>query len=432
MGRRGQLDVRVDAVGPLGLGHATDDRGRAVRVAGVLPGERVVVGVHHVRRDGTQFGRLDQVREAADQRRRPSCVHHLVCGGCDFLHASYDWQLRWKRQRVASALERPLSAVAPTVASPKEWGYRNLLKLVRGPGGRLGSYAPRSHDVVDMTGCQVHAPGGERLADTARSLLRDHPQVAFRYLIIRWSTTESRAVVTIVVRTGQRPSIDELIEVLRRRDDVAQVRVHLNDDPGDGLLTANEDELIYDDGRPVVEQIGAARQNLTGGAFSQINPGAAERLYGQVTEAVRPRKKRILDLYSGSGGIALTLLGAGADAVYAIESSRNAVDAAVAAAADAGWSTRLKMVANAVERALDDAPPIETVVVNPPRKGLSAEVRTALAARPWQQMVYVSCDPDTLARDVAALPGRVESVVPVDLFPQTRHVETVLSLIRTA
>ena len=438
MGGRGQLvnpdrgrhSVVVDDVGPDGRGRGHNAAHAPFRLPGVLPGERVEAGVVHVRRDGVHFGRLETVRAEADARVSVACPHFLVCGGCDFLHANMDWQRAWKRARVAAALNRPLSAVAPVIESPSNIRYRHWMKLVRGPNATLGSYAPRSHDVVDMTGCVVHAPAGERIIEAVREMIRRSAGIEFRYLLCRVSSADGRAVVTIVVRTDQRTTIAPLVEGLAARPEVGQVRLHVNDESGDGLLTAEADEVVYDDERPVEDRVGPIRQTLTGGAFTQVNPGAAGRLYAQVVADLRAEGLSVLDLYSGSGGIALSVLAAGARRVIAVEAHAGASAAARTAANASGWGDRLDTIASTVEAALDSVGESPAVVVNPPRKGMSAAVRQRLAQRRWERLVYVSCDPDTLARDIAELPGTVETIVPVDLFPQTRHVETVLTLRR--
>ncbi|MEM7675684.1 MAG: 23S rRNA (uracil(1939)-C(5))-methyltransferase RlmD [Myxococcota bacterium] len=427
------MSVDVLAVAKDGLGVGRGPAGEDVRLAGVLPEEQGIASVVHVRRDGLHFARLERVQRSSPHRRPSPCRHFLTCGGCDFLHAAYDWQLDWKRRRVAQALQRPPEQVAATVPSPRPTGYRGWVKLVRGPGALLGSYAPRSHRVVDMSGCVVHAEGAEAIAAAVRRFLRQQA-VAFRYLLLRWSFAKSSAVVTVVVGTQDRSSVGPLVSFLAERDDVAQIRQHINDDPGDALLTENADEIVYDHGGPIYERIASIDQNLAGGAFAQVNPNAAAALYQRVADGIAAAGADVLDLYAGSGGIALTLLHAGAARVVAVESHPAAVEAARGSARASGWSARFTAIASTVEKAwTDDLLPrsfFERIVVNPPRKGLSAAVRARLAQTAWRRLVYVSCNPDTLARDLPELGGAVKSVVPVDLFPQTRHVETVVTLVR--
>ena len=437
MGRRGQLKsgvplkVRVTSVDPTGAGRARHADGRDVRVPGVLPTEEVDAQIVHVRRDGVHFGRLKRVVAASPNRVDPVCPHFLRCGGCDFLHADLAWQHAWKRQRVADALGRSVDEVDPVRASSDSLGYRCWVKLVRGPGDRLGSYAPRSHDVVDMVGCRVHAPVAEGIADEVRRVLPAIGSPAFRYLLIRVSASDARAVVTLVVRRSERAATAPLVSHLADLTAVAQVRLHINDDPGDALLTNQPDEVAYDDGHPVVERSLPGAQTLASGAFSQVNPKAAAVLYRRVAETIAPDGAEVVDLYAGSGGIALTLLAAGAARVTAVESHPAAVRAARTSVEAAGWADRFEAHAMTVETALEALPlAASKLIVNPPRKGLGPLAAAGLAARPWRRLVYVSCNPDTLARDIAQLGGRILSVTPVDLFPQTRHVETVLTLER--
>ena len=434
MGGRRELEplsVAVDRVAADGVGVGWAPGGTEVRLPGVLPQEAVDAEIIHVRRDRVHFGRVARVTRAARSRIAPGCRHFLRCGGCDFLHADMAWQRPWKRARVADALGLPLAAVSPTAASPDDLHYRHLIKLVVGPNGVLGSYAPRSHDVVDMRGCVVHAKAGEAIADDVRRCMRDRSDLRLRYVVIRISRTEGRAVVTLITRSDDRPTVAPLVQRLSARPEVGQVRVHINDSDGDALFARDGDDVVYDDGQPVVERIGSIGQHLASGAFAQVNPAAAAVLYDRVVAGLQPQGEPVADLYAGSGGIALTLLTEGAGHVFAVESNRAAAAAARASGNAAGWGARLSVTANTVENALPDLPDLDRIVVNPPRKGLSETTAGLLAARRWRRLVYVSCNPDSLARDVARLGGEVASVVPVDLFPQTRHIETVLTIVRS-
>jgi 23S rRNA (uracil1939-C5)-methyltransferase len=403
-----------------------DDSGFArgpVRVNGVLPGEEVDVRIEHVGKRGVEFGRLARVITPSPERIDARCPHFLDCGGCDFLHATLEFQHRFKRERVARALSLPLERVEPIVASPRELGYRALAKLVVGPNRTLGSYRPRSHDVVSMDGCLVHAPEVESIVDALRALLAEHPgELDLRYVLVRGSLAERKSVVTLVSRTKEAPGIRALAEGLFSREDVARVVLHVNDREGDALLLSDAyEEVLYSRGTPS-ERIGAVSQSLASGAFAQVNPLAAEKLYALVEEMIAPAGKRIVDLYSGSGGVALTLALAGAREVIGVEANATAVAAARASAETIGASNA-RFVASDV--ALFDLPPVDAVVLNPPRKGAAPEVIDRIAA---PRCVYISCNPDTLARDLARLGGRIERVVPVDLFPQTQHVETVVQI----
>jgi 23S rRNA (uracil-5-)-methyltransferase RumA len=415
LGRRGELiRIRVEEVDEAGVARGD------VRVNGVLPGEEVEVRIEHVGKRGVAYGALARVIEPSPERIDPRCQRFLACGGCDFLHAPLSFQHELKRRRIAAALDVALERIEPVVSSPRELGYRALAKLVVSEGV-LGSYKPRTHDVVSMDGCLVHAPEVERIADALRAI--DLPP-ELRYVLIRGSLAEGNSVVTLVSRTLDSADLRAVSKTLSSRDDVARIVLHENDREGDALLDPKgREEILFDRGAPS-ERIGAVSQSLASGAFAQVNPLAAEKLYGIVSEMIAPAGKRIVDLYCGSGGIALTLASAGAAEVIGVEAN----EAAVRAARDSARSMRADNARFVAEDVKAFAiPDVDAVVLNPPRKGAPPEVIDRITA---PIVVYVSCNPDSLSRDLARMPGRIDRIVPVDLFPQTQHVETVVRIQR--
>lgn len=407
-------------------------------VAGLLPGERARVQVVHTNKRGVFFGDVVEVLESAPDRQIVACPHFLECGGCDFLHAPISLQHQHKRGLVAAALDLPLERVEPVVPSERQRGYRAFAKLVAGPGGILGSYRPRSHDVVDMAGCLIHAPSVERVVDALRDLLQEArrsgrvgaDEAALRYVLVRGSMYEERVVVTLVARQADARLPAQLAEALASRPDVARVVLHVNDDPGDALLSRGPNLVLHDAGAPE-ERVGAVVQTLESGAFSQVNPFGAAALHQKVVELAEPQDRTVLDLYAGSGGLGLSLAAAGAQEVWGYEALPEAVTAARQSAERMGLSGRVHYEAKSVEEALEEAPETPIVVVNPPRKGMSYEVVRALAERGAERLIYVSCHPRSLARDLEmlreAVSLEIDRVVPVDLFPETRHVETIVS-----
>ena len=416
------------------------DEGVEVIARGGLPGERVRVQVQHQGTDGRRFGRVREVEQPSPDRIPSPCRHFLLCGGCDFLHLDPEAERAFKRRRVAEALGRPLETVDPVVPSPRELHYRAVAKLVFGPRGRLGSYAPRSHYVVDMRDCRVHAPVVERVADTVRRAVDGGASTeGARYLVLRAALPRDAVHVTLVTWGPDTPAERELLAVLATHAEVAEVWRHVNRTSGDAITDPEGETVCLHRGTAAVGRVGTAEQHLATGAFSQVNPGAAERLYARVAELVEPEGRRVLDLYSGSGGVALTLAGR-ANEVLGIERSRPAVEAARRALAP--WQKARFEVAEAEEisrllKSERSGPVVEgsgggfsAWVVNPPRKGLAPQVvKAALELLP-ERIVYVSCHPDRLARDLEALSERytVDAVTPVDMFPKTRHVETVVRL----
>lgn len=407
----GAEDVRVVAL---------DDEARGIGpgprpfvVPGALAGEYVRATLVHAGQRA-RYGRLAQVVTPAKERVPVDCAHFLDCGGCDLLHASLPLQHQFKRGRVAQALGLPLSQVAEVVPSPLAFGYRTLAKLVVGPGV-LGSYRPRTHEVVDMRGCSIHAPVVERVVERARVHLAQRQAEELRYVVVR-AFDDAHVGVLLVTRSLGSAEAEALGQVLAGDVAVREVLVQENRSEGDAIFGDGPSRRLSGDPAPAVA------------AFAQINPGAAAQLYQVAARLLAPAGQSVLELYAGSGGLSAVLLAAGAARIDAVEVVPAAVDVAQARGLGPNFSIRC---GSAEELPLAPHP---LVVVNPPRKGLGP-VADRLSALHFTRLVYVSCNPDSLARDlrrltIAAPDLRIAEVVPVDLFPQTRHVETVVLLQR--
>lgn len=427
---------RIQSIEDLSSGVAVLEGGARVAIPGVLPGERVRAETVHTGVSGVRHGRLLEVLEPSSERVAIPCAHFLDCGGCDLLHASLRAQHAMKRAHVARALDLPIEQVDPVVASPRALGYRALAKLVVGAGRVLGSYRPRTHDVVDMAGCVVHAPEAESIVEAIRSLLRAAAEpVDVRYVLVRASISERRSIVTFVTRSWEAEGLERLVRSLAERDDVAAIAVHVNDSAGDGILGRGPFRVVHEKG-PVVERFGETSQKLEPGAFAQVNPLAADVLYGLVSKYAAPSGLAILDLYSGSGGIALALARAGARRIVAVEANPSAIAAARASVGRSSEGARVELIGERVERVFSRVghEHFDVVIMNPPRKGASRETLAGIASSRPSRLVYVSCHPGTLARDLRILEEdaglAVARVTPVDLFPQTRHVETIALAVR--
>lgn len=425
--------------------------GVRLHVAGAVPGERVVATVEHVSPHGREgWARLESIDTPSPARRPPACRAFGACGGCVLQHLDYGAQVAWKADRVRAALGRYPSlaglSVAATVPSPGSLGYRNRSKLVAARAGRrfiLGAYAPRSHEVVDLGGCVIAEPPLDEVAATLSALFERAGVIPYdersltgdlRHVVLQRNHAAEVLVVWVVRRPlANGPALAR--ELRAARPDVAGVVEHVSSrrgnaifDPAGSSMTLDGagalDEVLDVGGRPVLLRLSA-------GAFFQANRQVAARAYAAITDGLAPRAgDRIVDAYSGVGGIALTLARE-AGAILGIEAHAGAVEDARAAAARAG-------ISNAEFRAGDAAAELATidradlVVLNPPRKGCAPAVLAELVRLAPRAIAYLSCDPDTLARDLAALAERgyrTLTVTPFDMLPHTPHVEA-LALLR--
>ena len=426
--------------------------GHRVHVAGALPGERVGVVVEHVsRQSGAAWARLETVGAPSPARRPPACLAFGACGGCVLQHLAYDAQLAWKRGRVARALgAQPGLAdvkVDVCVASPHPLGYRNRSKLVvaRREEGRLddglvlGAFAPRSHDVVDLAGCQIAEPPLDQTAAALRSLLDETGVRAYhertltgdlRHVVLR-ANHEGRVLAVWVVA---RPLPDGVVLARRfraARPEVIGVVEHENRSRGNAIFSDTEvgNEHLLDGVGEIEDQVDVAgrpvRLLLAPGAFFQANREVAALAYTAIADAlaVQP-SERVVDAYCGVGGIALTLARDAAE-VIGIESHAGAVAGATASAALNGVANA-RFVAGDAAQALGQIDRADVVVLNPPRKGCAPELLAEVVRLAPRAIAYLSCDPETLARDLALLAARgyrVRVVIPFDMLPHTPHVE---------
>ncbi len=415
--------------------------GRAVHVADLLPGESGRITIEHVSPNRPDaWARLDERDgDPVPERVLPACAAFGRCGGCVWQHLAYPAQLDEKRRIVAEALG-DRAEVLEVVPSPRESGYRNYGKYVvgTGAGGRLvlGAYAPRSHRVVSTLACRTVEPVIDEVATAAASLLADAPLTVYdegtrtgelRYVLIR-SSHDGRALVGLVTTSrASRRALERVARALRRAVPAVAGVVWVVNDATSGALVGPEHERLA--GRDTLtDRLGPLQLEVGIGAFFQINRGQAERMYAAVADLAEGA--RAVDVYCGVGGIALTMASRGAH-VIGIERHSGSIEAARAAATRNGLTDRAAFRVGTADTLADVARDAGAVVVNPPRKGLDAATRAALVRVRPRQILYVSCNPTSLARDLDDLTAagyRVERTQPFDLMPGNSQIETVVSL----
>ncbi len=429
--------------------------GRRVIVERVLTGERVEIRVSpRSDRDGTCHGELLRVLEPSPHRATPGCRHFGPCGGCTWQHIDYAEQLRLKRRLCESLVREALGAGAPpvacTIAGGREggatpWGYRSKVHFVfadRGGALVMGHFRRRSKDVLPVEECPVHDGDGNRLAFALRDELvragvpaaaADLRRGTARHVVARVAAHTPERALTLVVRTlDQRAA---RAAPLAAAAAVPDASVHLN-------LHEADDPYLFGPTTRTLRGRDRMRETVRGTsylisptAFFQTNVVAAEALVDLVLEAVPTEARAVLDLYAGVGLFALSLARRG-HRVVAVEESAEAVAGGIASRRLNGIDeTRCRFVANRVEEALKD-PRLrlepDVVVLDPPRVGCEPRVLHYLLTRLRPpRVVYVSCNPAALARDLVTardLGYDADRVRPVDMFPHTPHVEAVTVL----
>ncbi|HEU0012725.1 MAG TPA: TRAM domain-containing protein [Longimicrobium sp.] len=417
-----RAQVRIDSIAAGGEGVGRLDDGRVVFVHRTAPGDRAEVELAE-RRDRWARGRLLRVLEPSPERREAPCRFYARCGGCTLEHLPYDAQLRAKSRIVADALARigGIEVEAPEVVpSPGEFRYRNRVSfaLRRREAGRVeaGFHVLGAPDeVLDLDGsCLMPEEPISRAWDALRRGWGPDARLLPSGERLRLTLRANAAGgVSLLVEGGYLPGRPD--ELLAAVDGLVSVWHR----PGEGAA-----ELIA--GAPgLPETWGEETLELSGAAFLQVNRGAAALLEAHVLErAGEVAGLRVVDAYCGIGLHARRFARAGAR-VVGIELDADAVAEARRASPDGA-----EFVEAPVEAAITPHLPADLVVLNPPRAGIAAEVAEALAAAPSRRIVYISCNPATLARDLKRMAAayRLEHVRCFDLFPQTAHVETVAVL----
>lgn len=432
-----QLSIESMAYGADAVGRLD---GKAVFVSGGVPGD--VVEAELVS-EGKSFSRarVTAVVEPSPDRVNPPCPYAEVCGGCPWANLSYPAQLRAKLKNVRDALERigglspqeTATLVRDVQTAGKPWGYRNKIELgvVQTPNGiSLGMHSRYDEgSVVPVDRCLLLAPPFQRLPKAISGALRYMGRGRDLGLLrcgIRASERTRQVEVALWTDTKAFPR-NQVSKVLGDAAKASSVvRVLLKDDPAARKVAGIEtlDGLGY-----WKERIAGETMRLSAPSFFQVNTAAAELLVDLVMEGLSPRREDVAaDLYCGAGTFTLPLART-CEEVVAIESYGPAVRDLKRNLESNHLDEYVEAVGDDAERQLDALEDVDLVVVDPPRSGLDRSVVEALSSSPARSIAYVSCDPATLARDLAAFRElgtyEIESITPVDLFPQTYHVETV-------
>ena len=416
------VTLRIDGIAAGGAGVGRDPDGRAVFVHRTVPGELVEARIAEAKPRWAR-GELVRILEPSPDRREAPCPYYARCGGCTLEHMEYAAQLSAKSALVADALQRigGLSTARPEVVpSPGEFRYRNRVSftLVRLRDGRV---AAGFHELMRP----------ERVLDIGDACLLPEEPVAGAWSALRrgWGQGASRLPSGIRLRLTLRATAAGRVALLVQggygagRPDDLMARVPALDAVWHQPRPAGEPVLLAGESR-LEESWHGHDLDLGGAVFLQVNRDAAALLEAHVMNlAGDVDGLAVVDAYCGVGIHARRLQDAGAR-VTGIELDPAAVEAAAHAAGGA------RFIAGRVEDVLPSILPADLVVLNPPRAGLAATAAAALAAEPPSRIIYVSCDPATLARDLKRLGTgfAIRSVRAFDLFPQTAHVETVVEL----
>lgn len=432
-----------------GAGVAKID-GFPIFVPNGLPGEKAKVKVVKVKK-GYGFGRLIELYEQSEDRIDAPCSIYKQCGGCQLQHIRYEGQLKAKYKHVKEVLARigkiEHATVHPVLGMNDPWRYRNKAQVPVGEreGGIVaGFYKERSHDIIDMDACLIQQEMNDIVVQTVKQICEQYNIPAYneqthkgvlRHIMARYGATTKEVMVVLITRTEELPHKKKIVEaIVQRVPNVKSIVQNIN--PKRTNVIMGEHTRVLWGSEYMYDYIGDIRFAISARSFYQVNPEQTKVLYEKALEyAELTGKETVIDAYCGIGTISL-FLAKNARKVYGVEIVPEAI-------ADAKRNAELNGITN-VEFAVGEAEVIipkwyeqgvraDCIVVDPPRKGCDESLLQTMIIMKPERIVYVSCNPATLARDLRILEDggyKTIEVQPVDMFPHTMHVECVAKLER--
>lgn len=420
--------------------------GQAIFVENTAVGDEILCHIIKAKKTYA-VGKVIKIIKPSKSRIEPDCDAFRSCGGCSFGHITYEEELNYKAQKVKDAFERigGLSPVfRPIVSSPETKRYRNKAQYpVRRENGilNIGFYAKKSHRVIDGGDCLLQPEAFTRIIEIFKNWINENNITVYneeigigliRHIYLRKAFATGEIMVCAVINGATLPNSEELLEKLKAVEGFKTLVVNINREKTNVVL-GDTCTALYGDGY-ITDILCGVKIKLSPLSFYQVNRNGAELLYKKAAEYVSPTPDQtILDLYCGTGTIGLSMANSVKELV-GVEIIPEAIE-------DAKVNAQLNNINNArfmcgdasvaAEKLKEEGIKPDTVILDPPRKGCAEELLKTVTEINPQKIVYVSCDPATLARDCSRLlllGYEVREVTPVDMFPRTSHVETVALL----
>lgn len=459
----------VEGVGSNGEGIVKCE-GTTFFVPYTLKGERVQLKALKIK-NKIGYAKVIEVFTPADERVRPKCRNFMRCGGCQLQHVKYSMQLKIKQKTVEDALFKiaGLSVdVQPTIKSDEPFAYRNKLQMPVGVNENgdnvFGFFAERSHRIIPVASCPIHPEWSDKVLDVMRMYMLKYDVKGYneadktgdiRNIVVR--EIGGSLIITVVVLRKELKNVNELIKMLSEKLRSFSLYINVNNSDTN-VVFGEEFKLLYGAGKYFASE-GGIKYEVGANTFIQVNSNVCRKLYQAAVKAAQESGAHVaVDCYSG-GGLMTAMLAKTLGTAYGIEIVKEAVDCANDLKKLNKLNDKMTNVCGKVE---DILPSILTmiekddafIVVDPPRKGVDRNTLNAVLKSGIKNMAMISCDPATMARDVGILTGalqeingelkkidaaalsenneyfKIKSVQPFDMFPQTRHIESLVCLTR--
>lgn len=424
-----------------------------VFIEGALKGERVNVRIVKSKKSFA-YGKLLEVIEPSLERCEAKCSIHKRCGGCKLQYSTYKEQLNFKFERVKDCITKigklDESIVQFPLGMDEPWRYRNKVQLPIGMVNgelKIGFFAPRSHEIIDMETCLIQDEIADKVVGITRTWIKKNNIKPYnidgkydetgilRHIMIRRGFTTNEVMVVLVTNGSKLPNKDEFISLITENiPGIKSIVQNINSKPTNVIL-GQECITLWGEST-ISDYIGEFKFNISPLSFFQVNPVQTEVLYNKALEyAGLTGDETVFDAYCGTGTITL-FLSQKAKKVYGVEIIPQAIENANINAKENNVNNVEFFVGESevvIPDLINKGIKADVVVVDPPRKGCDVKLLNAITNIDAKKIVYVSCDPSTLARDLAILEGngyKTVRVQPVDMFPHTAHIENVALLIK--
>jgi 23S rRNA (uracil1939-C5)-methyltransferase len=416
-------------------------------VDGLFPSEEAYIQINY-KRAGSFFGKVTKLNKKSPDRIQPRCGVCTACGGCQFQQLAYPAQLEYKTNKVKDAFRRHLKKdfnVLPCIGMDDPYNYRNKIQVPigRDPHGHIvtGFYRSGTHKIVPIDECHIEDKRAGVILKEIKSLIKqfryepyneDTRTGIFRHILIRTSYHYDEIMVTLVTNADEFKGKNNFVkELIKRVPSIKTVVQNINTRDTNVILGEKE-RILYGSGT-IKDSILGVDFIISSKSFFQVNPIQVEQLYSKAIDAAKLSKDDVVfDAYCGIGTISL-IASKQCKSVLGVEIVNEAIK-------DAVKNAKLNKIENAkficgdagetLEKLANEDTHFDCVFVDPPRKGLDEKFINSLLRVKPKKLVYVSCDPETLARDINILSKeyKINSIQPVDMFPFTFHVETVACL----
>lgn len=429
-------EIEIHGLGASGEGVGSMN-GMAVFVEGALPLEKVKIKISQLKKTYAK-GQIKEIIQKSKERIEPPCPVFNQCGGCQIMHLSYPAQLAFKRQKISDALKRighlENVTIEECIASPSPFSYRNKIQLPilwNDQGVKVGLYAKNSHDIIPIDTCLIHCKEGEEVLSCLLSLTKDgNKEKGFKHLLIKSSFRKKESLVIFVTDSSPSPYLHHLAQILCKLCPQVKGVVHNRNPKKDNVILGTDFSTLC--GVPYMyDQLCGLDLKISPSSFFQVNPAQAEIVYSKVLELAQLNyAMTFLDAYCGIGSFTL-LAAKHCKEAFGIE----CVPQAILDAQENAERNHLKNCHFMCGKAENILPSLQkkwdVIFLNPPRKGCDSSLLQTICKNPPKTIIYMSCDPATLARDLSFLyqnKYQVDRIFPFDMFPQTSHVESVVKL----